>query len=247
MIPKIIHNIWTQGYRNLPNKNKINYMKIKKLNPNWKFIIWDECKIKKILKKYPKIEFLYKNAEKLSGIIKIESAKSDIARYLIMKEYGGLYYDFDFECISSFNKLFSQNEPANSVYIASSKINFLDYIYPFFKPKYCSCFMAMKKNHPIWNKVFTILENTRDKIKIGSALDESLQKTENKYNIVNLERVKGPYQYLNNDSICFTPVKSSWNPIRPFMKYMNYYYEYIFLFILVIINYFIILLMIKHT
>jgi len=42
MIPKIIHNIWIQGYNNLPKDIIENHNNIKKLNPNWQFIIWDE-------------------------------------------------------------------------------------------------------------------------------------------------------------------------------------------------------------
>lgn len=38
MIPKIVHNIWIQGYDQLPENIKKRYEDIKKLNPNWKFI-----------------------------------------------------------------------------------------------------------------------------------------------------------------------------------------------------------------
>ena len=109
MIPKIIHNIWIQGYQNLPEKEKQNHLKIKKLNPDWEFIIWDNNMIIELLKKYPKIYYVYKNVNNLSGIINNNATRSDIARYIIMKEYGGLYYDFDFECISSFDILFSED------------------------------------------------------------------------------------------------------------------------------------------
>jgi len=241
MIPKIIHNIWIQGYNNLPNINKINQEKIKKLNPEWEFIIWDELMIKKLLKKYPTILAIYKNAKNLSGIITTEATKSDIARYVIMKEYGGLYYDYDFECISSFDKLFlNKKEKKYTIYIASSKIDFLEYIYQFDKPKYCSCFMGMEKNHPIWDKVFKILENTHYKSIIGSALDKTLQQTEQEYNIINLTKINSHYQCLNQNSICFTTEYSSWNPIRPFIKYINCYYKQVILFILILIIIFIV-------
>jgi len=81
--------------------------------------------------------------------------KSDIARYVIMNEYGGIYCDLDFVCYSSFNNLFDNNN-TTEIYIVSSKIDFLDYIFTFnlFKSKYCSCFMGFVKNHPIWEIVF---------------------------------------------------------------------------------------------
>ena len=53
MLPKIIHNIWIQGYEKLPNENKVTHANIKNMNPEWEFMIWDDDMIKKMLKKYP--------------------------------------------------------------------------------------------------------------------------------------------------------------------------------------------------
>ena len=86
MIPKIIHNIWIQGYEHLPEKNKLNHIHIKKLNPDWDFIIWDNQMILNLLKKYPSLLNLYKKVNQLSGIIHSKATQSDIARYVILKE-----------------------------------------------------------------------------------------------------------------------------------------------------------------
>ncbi len=281
MIPKIIHNIWIQGYQNLPEEEKQNHLKIKKLNPDWEFIIWDNNMIIELLKKYPKIYYVYKNINKLSGIIINDATRSDIARYIIMKEYGGLYYDIDFECISSFDTLFDEDNidvkrekekevivsnskktvPTNNsspiinssppisinnfqskivlnnskIYIVSSKIDFLDYIYPFSKPKYCACFMAFEKNHPIWEIVINKIIKAETKYQIGNALDISLQENENNYNIIILEKVNGQYKCKHKDTICYTKAESSWNFIRPTLKFLNCYHKQILLFVLVII------------
>lgn len=234
MIPKIIHNIWIQGYTELPEKNKANQIKIKKLNPDWEFIIWDNSMILQLLEKYPKLLNLYKNPNKLSGGITKEATQSDIARYIILKEYGGLYYDLDFECVSSLNDLFEKaTENKETVYIASSKIDFLDYIWPFFKPQFCSCFMGFQKNHPIWDKVISYIEKASDKYSIGQAIDKMLQESD--YPILVFERIGGHYTCRNSNQICYTPRESSWNPIRPFMGFMNCYYKKIFLFFLVLV------------
>lgn len=281
MIPKIIHNIWIQGYQNLPEEEKQNHLKIKKLNPDWEFIIWDNNMIIELLKKYPKIYHVYKNINNLSGIINNDASRSDIARYIIMKEYGGLYYDFDFECISSFDTLFKEDSidekgekkvivsisnskktvPSNNsspiinstppisinnfqskinfnkskIYIVSSKIDFLDYIYPFSKPKYCACFMAFEKNHPIWEIVITKIIKSESKHQIGNALDVCLQENENDYNIIILEKINSQYKCKNKDTICYTKAESSWNFIRPALKILNCYHKQILLFVLVII------------
>jgi len=245
MIPKIIHNIWIQGYENLPEKNKINHVHIKKLNPDWEFIIWDNKMILDLLKKYPKLLHLYKNVNQLTGIIHSKTTQSDIARYVIMKEYGGLYYDIEYECVSSFNELFSgeKNEENNTIYIASSKIEFLELFRSFGNifslPMYCSCFMAFQKDHPVWEKVFKKIENTTSKYLIGHALDQILQESE--YTILLLDRIGGQFVCNNTNQICFKTVEeSSWKPIRPFLQFFNCYYKKIILFLLVFVIIFIV-------
>ncbi len=236
MIPKLIHNIWIQGYENLPEKNKKNNIKIKILNPDWKFIMWNEHMILKLLKKYPNVLNIYNNINNLYGLININASKSDIARYIIMKEYGGLYYDFDFECFAPFNQLFDNNKN-NNIYIASSKIDILDNVYPFYKPAYCSCFMAFPKGHPIWELVIDKIINATTKYEIGEALDRILQQNNNKYNIIMLDKIKGIYS-CKKDGICITPIESSWNPIRKIIQYINCNIKQILLLILIIFAYF---------
>ncbi len=44
MIPKIIHQIWIQGYDQLPNKLKNNHQLIKKYNPDYQIIFWTKIR-----------------------------------------------------------------------------------------------------------------------------------------------------------------------------------------------------------
>jgi len=261
MIPKIIHNIWIQGYDNLPNENKINYMNIKKLNPGWEFIIWDDEMIKKLLKKYPNIYEIYN--KNTYNIYERDSIKSDIARYIIMKEYGGLYFNIEYKCASSIDNLFSTeddeddddgennenndnkikstnkstNKSKNIFYIAKSDINLWNYIYSLQKTKYCSCFMAMDKNHPIWDKVIEKLKHATTKYQITNSLDSCLQQNENNpksgtaFPIVVLNKVNGNYQCTNKDTVCYTTNSSEGNFIYTFLKYITCYYKQIILFI----------------
>jgi len=270
MIPKIIHNIWIQGYEHLPNENKVAYANIKKINPEWDFMIWDDEMIKKLLKKYPSIYNIYIKTNNYTEIDN-NTIKSDIARYIIMKEYGGLYFDMDFKCTSSFDELFlsdnnENNEnndnndnnkkkeekeekeekeaKKNTIYIASSNTNFWNYINLFKNTKYCSCFMAMDKNHPIWDSVIQKLKQATTKFQIREALDISLQQSENErgnknmsFPIILLNKVNGNYyQCVNDDTICYTQSSSSsWYPITPILKYINCYYKQIIMFILAIL------------
>jgi len=236
MIPKIIHNIWIQGYHDLPNDIKVDYLKIKKLNPDWDFMIWDDKMIIQLLEKHPPILKVYKGCSNLPGIIGSSTTQSDIARYVIMKEYGGIYYDFDFKCRKSFDTLLKKEVVSDlDILTISSEIGFLTYIYPFQQPKYCSCFMGLQKNHPIWEKVLKVVENATSKKEIGEAFDQVLQKNEELYNIIILQKVKGHYGCDSENMICETTPSSSWNFIRPFLQFFNCNVIKILLVILVII------------
>lgn len=87
-IPKIIHQIWIG-----PNRPPEQFEKWKeswlKLHPTWEYILWDEEKISQL--KLINQEFI--DQEKNYG------AKSDLIRYEIIYQFGGLYIDIDFECI----------------------------------------------------------------------------------------------------------------------------------------------------
>jgi len=243
MISKIIHNIWLQGYDNLSNTVKIQHNNIKKINPDWEFIIWDNNMIEKLLNKYPKIHSKYKNAASYGS--NINSIKSDIARYVIMKEYGGLYCDIEYNCDSSFNMLFEEDaeeetvlDTKNTVYVASEEKGFLYYIIPFKQSKYSSCFMAMNKQHPIWKTVLEKLMFAVSQEQIKLAFDSSLQEMEisnNKYPVIIFDKVNGHYQCKTNNTICYMNDSSSSNLFRTILKYINCYYKQIFLFILTIL------------
>ena len=234
MIPKIIHNIWIQGYENIPEKEKQNLENIKILNPEYKFFFWDETKIISLLQKYPKLHKCYEKLQKSND--NTYPFRSDIARYIIMYKYGGIYFDLDIECISSFENLFL-NKEISDIYTASNSNSFLNRINIFNlfnTPKYGSYFMAFTKHHPIWTNVFEIIINSKNKLEIGFALDESLQKSN--YKVVFLDNIKGHYHCdkSSKDLICYTPTKSSWNVIRPLLKLLNCN-QNIILYILILI------------
>lgn len=94
-IPKIIHQIWI-GPKKLPNKYKKWMRSWKLLNPDWQYIFWDNKKIKEL-------EIIYSKAY---NEISNYGYKSDLLRYAILKEYGGLYVDTDFECIKKLPDFF---------------------------------------------------------------------------------------------------------------------------------------------
>ena len=232
MIPKKVHNIWIQGYKNLPSDKKNNLNHIKKLNPNYQFYFWDENKLLNLLSKYPTIKNIYLNLNKIQGFINLNANKSDIGRFIIMKEFGGIYFDLDFQCLKPFQKIINQNYDIN---IASSYLEVAEFVPYINRPKYCSCFMAFSPKNPIWDIVLQKIEIASTKKQIGEALDRSLQEVKPKLYLLPDKMVKSVYSYEKNP-FCFTPTQSSWNNYRPILRYVNYNYSLMFLlFILFII------------
>jgi hypothetical protein len=93
-IPKIIHQIWIG-----PNKPPEHFAAWRdswlNLHPTWEYILWDEEKIAQL--NLENKEFI--EEEKNYG------AKSDLIRYEIIYQFGGLYIDVDFECLKPFDFL----------------------------------------------------------------------------------------------------------------------------------------------
>lgn len=129
-IPKIIHQIWLQGALYISNESRERINKIKdihnitntligpetrktigsetreKIGPEtrekggWEYRLWDEIQIlnllqkldKKYIEKYYKFTYLHQ--------------KVDYAKFIILKEYGGIYIDIDCNVIKNLDGLF---------------------------------------------------------------------------------------------------------------------------------------------
>jgi len=90
MIPKIIHQIWI-GNKPMPTKWMDSWVK---KNPNFKHVIWDENKIKKMGLKNKKLYDRYITDGCPWGA-------SDVVRAEILYKFGGVYLDADTECLES--------------------------------------------------------------------------------------------------------------------------------------------------
>lgn len=100
LIPKIIHQIHL-GDKNLSEQELEWQEGWCRLNPSWQYIMWDDKKIKNELRiTHPKI---LKSCKSFSE-------KSDILRFEILHQFGGLYIDTDFECLKPIDPLFKNRE-----------------------------------------------------------------------------------------------------------------------------------------
>lgn len=91
-IPKIIHQVWIGG--ELPDKYHAWTDSWKK--SGWEYHLWDE---QSLLAIFTPEEAAWYNATANVG------PKSDIARYKVLAQFGGIYCDTDFECIKPFDDI----------------------------------------------------------------------------------------------------------------------------------------------
>jgi inositol phosphorylceramide mannosyltransferase catalytic subunit len=92
-IPKIIHQIWLGG--EMPEQYKIYAETWKNHHLDWQYKLWTD-------KDADDIFITRRNLfDKATNV----GMKSDILRYEILKQYGGVYVDTDFECLKPLNDL----------------------------------------------------------------------------------------------------------------------------------------------
>lgn len=134
-IPNIFHYIWLGG--ELPELYSENIKDWKNKNPEFEIKIWNDLAVESAIKEIGCFQDLYKSATNVG-------MKSDIARYVILYQYGGIYMDTDFLCLSSD---FKELNKKHSFYTGLS----YDQEVCFFNG-----FFACSKNHPI---MLTCLSN----------------------------------------------------------------------------------------
>ena len=89
-IPKIIHQIWLQGYDSLDLNIKNVIKENLKMNSEWKYKFYDYEKIDKFIKEHES-QYVYNAFKKINP--KYGAVVSDLFRYIIMYHEGGVYMD----------------------------------------------------------------------------------------------------------------------------------------------------------
>ena len=96
-VPKIIHQIFEQD--SVP-EYLLNISKTwKELNPEWKYILWNQQTIKNfLLSNFPNHIAQYQ-------AFPYDIQRWHVGRFLILFHYGGIYTDMDYECLEPINDL----------------------------------------------------------------------------------------------------------------------------------------------
>lgn len=94
-IPKIIHQIWLGGNMPLSEQKMVQQVK-NNLGAEWNYILWTEREINNLTS--------FKNVD-LYNQSPNYGQKSDLLRYAILNEIGGIYMDTDFILVKDFNNI----------------------------------------------------------------------------------------------------------------------------------------------
>ena len=168
MIPRIIHQIWFQdNYQNeinllkikninldrifssnIPQKFKKNIIKMFSFNADYYYILWNQETIEKYV--------LFEPYKKLYYSYDLMIQKIDLAKYLILYLYGGIYIDVDTYNLKCFDKIFNLYPKADLLLSKSVPFNFFE---AKLASKNLNCNMKnfinngiliSKKNHYFW-------------------------------------------------------------------------------------------------
>jgi mannosyltransferase OCH1-like enzyme len=113
--PKIIHQIWLQGKKNIPEKYDSNIESLRHHNLDFEHKIWDEISILEIVHTNPTWTKTYYS-------LKYLHQKVDYARYIILWLMGGIYVDTDVKALKSFNDILDETYDYDLV-VSSININ----------------------------------------------------------------------------------------------------------------------------
>ena len=152
-IPKIIHQIWSGIYEPLPKHFSVFSDTWKKHHPTWEYIFWDEERINHFMKDfYPQYLTAYKS-------FKYDIQRWDVIRYLILEKIGGVYVDFDYECLSPFDDMLKGNSCCFASEPSEYRKTFSKEIY------FNNALMASITNHPFMKIIIEAVFKEPDNVK----------------------------------------------------------------------------------
>ena len=140
-IPKIIHQIWSGIDGPLPENFKQFSETWKESHPEWEYEFWDDERMNSFINEYyPHYLHTYQS-------FKYDVQRWDAIRYLILKKMGGMYVDFDIECLQAHDYLLQEKTCCFSLEPDKHSLN---YKKPFL---FSNSLMACIPEHPFIKKI----------------------------------------------------------------------------------------------
>lgn len=98
-IPKVTHQVWMQGWEQLPTKFHENVEKLRSTNPTWEHKTWDQAQLRKACEEYgPECVAKFDSFEHLMQRV-------DFGRYVVLYLYGGVTVDCDMVAIKPLDEI----------------------------------------------------------------------------------------------------------------------------------------------
>ena len=96
-IPQILHQIWIQGWDEMPPHYKAYSTEWRKHHPGWEYMFWDELKLVKLITQHAP-QYLKRFLSYSQPVL-----KADFGRVMALCIFGGIYLDTDTQCNGTFN------------------------------------------------------------------------------------------------------------------------------------------------
>jgi mannosyltransferase OCH1-like enzyme len=143
-IPKIIHRVWV-GNKEIPKEFEYNWETWRKNHPTWEFRTWRDADIPS----------LGGYCESLCGKCRNPAEVSDVMRFFIVEQHGGVYVDTDFE---SFYPI--ENAIAGYDFVGAFENN---------DEMVASAFFGAVPHHPVIKKTTEMIDVDTRKIQMFTA------------------------------------------------------------------------------
>jgi len=100
VIPRTFHRIWLD--ESIPERYEAFWQRLKELHPGWDFVTWNTSS--NYVLGFMRCREVFDQAMTWAG-------KSDVLRYEVLHEYGGIYLDTDVEPLRPFDELLEDERP----------------------------------------------------------------------------------------------------------------------------------------
>lgn len=166
-IPKIIHQIWSSQNNPLPEFFIELGNTWREFHPDWQYYFWNDKKMNTFIRQY------YPDYMELYSLFAYDVQRWDVICYLILYQMGGLYVDFDTECLGNIEVLlatdccFGTDTEENIIYSSLVKDAYLNNTYiasapghPFLKSLIDCVFISDQMYIKKENKLLQVLQTS---------------------------------------------------------------------------------------
>ena len=118
-IPKHIHQTWKTSQ--LPSKWQAYQQHCQRINPGYNYTLWTDQDIDTLIHThYPWLEPLYKSYT-------YSISRADVARYVILHHFGGIYIDIDIDCYTPFDTFINESSGIETMVLAVNPFGLTNY------------------------------------------------------------------------------------------------------------------------